>query len=87
MYAMAYLNLSLCCLMKTVYFYEKNIFPFYFSPQDLGEVQEELQQELQEDEFDDGLYSDVDSNDSDNDEIEDNTSIASAKRPGLRSAF
>ena len=47
-------------------------------------MQEELQQELQEDEFDDGLFFDVDSNDSDNDEIEDNTSIASAKRPGLR---
>ena len=51
---------------------------------------EDVQQELQEEDFelveDEGLYFDVESNDSENDDdiLDDNTSIASAKRPGLR---
>uniref|UniRef100_A0A7M5X2B9 Phosphofurin acidic cluster sorting protein 1/2 C-terminal domain-containing protein n=2 Tax=Clytia hemisphaerica TaxID=252671 RepID=A0A7M5X2B9_9CNID len=57
-----------------------------------GEL-EDVQQELQEEDFelveDEGLYFDVESNDSENDDdiLDDNTSIASAKRPGLRPYF
>ena len=54
---------------------------------------EDVQQELQEEDFelveDEGLYFDVESNDSENDDdiLDDNTSIASAKRPGLRFVY
>ena len=63
-------------------------FPFFL--QELGAVQKELQEELHGELHGDydiiGEDSDDDFNDSENEDdiLDDNTSIASAKRPGLR---
>ena len=57
-------------------------------PQDLvGDVQKELRHDINDEEEDEDFSFDEDDDDSDNDILEDNLSIASMQKPGLRPYF